>query len=164
METDRQQTYGVDQEGDLILTRRKRNEIKIMHRKATNLTLVGLQIWRGAFVLADFLIYHRKQLAKKRLFELGAGVGLTSIAAAIYAQKDITCTDINLGGILELIKTNVERNRQLFENGVNVHVMELDFKDKHWPTELCDAIRNADVIFTADGMHMLYAFHSKLLK
>lgn len=152
MEQDGQQAYGVDKEGDLILSRRKRNEIKIMHRKATNLTLVGLQIWRGAFVLADFLIYHRKQMAKKRLLELGAGVGLTSIAAAVYAQKDIICTDINLGGILELIKTNIDMNRQLFENGANVHVMELDFKDKQWPAELCDAIRDADVIFTADGM------------
>lgn len=148
---DDKQTPVVDHDGDLIIARRKRGEIKLLHQKTTNLTLVGLQIWRGAFVLADFLIHNREKFAKQRLLELGAGVGMTSIAAAIHAERDIVCTDINLGGILELIKSNVVTNQQLMQNDVNVHVMELDFKEKQWPKELCDAMREADVIFAADG-------------
>lgn len=135
----------------MIIARRQRSEIQIEHQIATNLSLVGLQVWRGALVLADLLIHYRKKFAKKRLLELGSGVGLTSIAGGIYAEKDIVCTDIDLGGILELIKKNVEMNKKLIKHNVNIHVMELDFRNMNWSNDLQKAIRESNVIFAADG-------------
>lgn len=74
----------VDSDGDLIVRRKRRATIAIEHKKSTDLTLVGLQVWRGALVLADFLFHNRKKIATKRLLELGSGVGLTSIAAGAF--------------------------------------------------------------------------------
>lgn len=61
------------------------------HKKTTVINLVGLQVWRGALLLADFIITNRKELANKKLLEVGSGVGLTSIIAAKYC-KEVICT------------------------------------------------------------------------
>lgn len=42
-------------------------------------------------MLADYLIHDRSELENKTVLELGAGVGLTSAVAGIYA-KQIICT------------------------------------------------------------------------
>lgn len=49
------------------------------HRKATDLTLVGLQVWRGALLLADYIFHNRVEFKDKRVLELGSGVGLTGM-------------------------------------------------------------------------------------
>lgn len=61
------------------------------HSTSTDLTLVGLQVWRGALLLADYIFHNRKQFNGKNVAELGSGVGLTGIAAAMYSQK-VICT------------------------------------------------------------------------
>lgn len=61
------------------------------HSSMTELPLVGLQIWRGAFLLSDFIISERKLIQSKNVLELGSGVGLSSIVAGIYA-KEVVCT------------------------------------------------------------------------
>lgn len=73
----------MDTDGDLIVARKRRGTIAIEHQRSTVLTLVGLQVWRGALILADFLFHNRKKFASKKLLELGSGVGLTSIAAGM---------------------------------------------------------------------------------
>lgn len=51
----------------------------IEHHKATDLTLVGLQVWRGALLLADYIFHNRNEFHDKRILELGSGVGLTGV-------------------------------------------------------------------------------------
>lgn len=125
--------------------------IQIEHHQSTNLSLVGLQVWRGALLLADFLLHNRWKFENKRILELGSGVGLTSIAAGIFSKTDILITDINLGGILNVIKSNVELNKRLISNQANVTVMELDFKNSIWPDDLKNAVTNSSIIIAADG-------------
>lgn len=60
------------------------------HSKSTILNLVGLQVWRGALLLADWLICNNENLPDKTILELGSGVGLTSIVASMY--KPVLCT------------------------------------------------------------------------
>lgn len=54
--------------------------------------MVGLQVWRGAFLLADFLLHsatnedkNLKMCHDDIVIELGAGTGLTSIVAGMVA-------------------------------------------------------------------------------
>lgn len=94
------------------------------------------------------MLVHRKFLENKTILELGSGVGLTGIVAAMYAKR-VICTDINYGGILELIERNAQRNTKLM-NG-NLDVMELDFKQLGWSPDLKEAIDQTDVIIAADG-------------
>lgn len=126
------------------------------HHNSTDLTLVGLQVWRGALLLADYCLHERQLFRGKRVMELGTGVGLTGIAAAMYADR-VICTDINLGGILELIGSNIRRNKRLLTSttpATNMSVMELDFmKTASWSTELLRAIDETDVFLVADVIY-----------
>lgn len=65
------------------------------HKKSTILSEVGLQVWRGAFLLNDFILSNRELFSNKKIIELGSGVGLTSILASIYAKK-VICTGLRL--------------------------------------------------------------------
>lgn len=53
--------------------------------------MVGLQVWRGALLLADYILHNQQQFTGQNVVELGSGVGLTGVAAAMYA-KHVTCT------------------------------------------------------------------------
>lgn len=134
-----------------MVKRRQRGCIEIEHLNSTEMMLVGLQVWRGAFVLADFLFHHRHLFANQHILELGSGVGLSSIAAAIYTKKSIICTDIDIGGILALIQDNVKRNMTITGNENRVKVMELDFKNLNWCAELQNCVGQCDTIIAADG-------------
>lgn len=58
-------------------------------------------------------------------------------------------TDIDLGGVLNLIEANVKRNSKLITN--HMSVMELDFKNLNWPNALQTAIDKTDIVLAADG-------------
>lgn len=139
-----------DKDGDFDVARKKMGIIEIEHSSSTVLQLVGLQVWRGALLLADFIFHHRHHFANKNILELGSGVGLTSIAAAIFCKK-VICTDVDLGGILQVIRKNVERNRKLLRN--DVKVMEFDFNTVEYTPELVGAIETSDVILAADVIY-----------
>lgn len=148
----------IDTDGDLIVERKRHGVIQIEHQQSTNLTLVGLQVWRGALILADFLFYNRHKFAQKRILELGSGVGLSSIAAAIYSETDVFCTDIDIGGILNVIKANVKLNQSIVNDRAKIHVMELDFKNLCWSDELKKAVTESNIILAADGKSFYFNF------
>ncbi|XP_039965225.1 methyltransferase-like protein 22 isoform X2 [Bactrocera tryoni] len=126
----------VDKDGDLTVQRKRGSTldgvIAIEHSEATELRLVGLQVWR----------------------ELGAGVGLTSIAAAFYTQQ-VVCTDVNVGGILDLIRENVKHNFKLLQNRNKIDVLELDFLKpvEEYAPDLLKAIDNCDIVVAADVIY-----------
>jgi methyltransferase-like protein 22 len=49
--------------------------IKIQHRMGTSLNEVGKQLWRGAFLLADFILSNKQLFENSILVELGSGLG-----------------------------------------------------------------------------------------
>lgn len=140
----------LDVDGDVIVKRKRRDAIEIEHLKSTDLTMVGLQVWRGALILADFLFHNRQKFGGQNILEMGSGVGLSSIAAAIHSKQNVCCTDIDLGGILQLIGTNVLRNRRLIPK-CEVNVMPMDFSDRNWSNELQQYVRDAEIVLAADG-------------
>ncbi|XP_077131370.1 methyltransferase-like protein 22 isoform X3 [Ranitomeya variabilis] len=66
--------------------------IKIEHTMATPLEDVGKQIWRGAFLLADYILWQQDLFRGCTALELGAGTGFTSVIMATVA-KTVICTD-----------------------------------------------------------------------
>lgn len=76
----------IDADGDLIVERRRRGVIQIEHQQSTNLSLVGLQVWRGALLLGDFLLHNRWTFENKRILELGSGVGLSSKCSILWER------------------------------------------------------------------------------
>ena len=109
----------------------------------TNVDLVGLQIWKGAFFLADFIIMNSETFVGKHVLELAAGTGITSIVATLVGKDQLhaisgslICTDVDRGPILPLIRRNFKRNSITHKNNVldqtgyarlPVKIAEIDF-------------------------------------
>ncbi|XP_034655990.1 methyltransferase-like protein 22 [Drosophila subobscura] len=142
-----------DKDGDLDVPRPRRGVIELEHSVATELKLVGLQVWRGALLLADYLFSQRQQLANQTIMELGAGVGLTSIAAAIHNSGKVYCTDVDLGCILKLIRGNVQRNASLLRGQVSVLEFNFLIPREEQAPELLSAIDASDVVLAADVIY-----------
>lgn len=60
-------------------------------------------------------------------------------------------SDINIGGILDLIRKNVELNKNHQRYPKNVEVHELDFLAKTFSMKLEDVLKTIDVAVAADG-------------
>ncbi|XP_020505284.1 methyltransferase-like protein 22 [Labrus bergylta] len=106
--------------------------IKIEHTMATRLEDVGKQVWRGAFLLADFILSDPLLFTGSTVLDLGAGTGLTSIVMATTA-KTVYCTDVG-DDLLSMCERNVTINRHLVEpTGGEVRVRRLDWLQ----TDLC---------------------------
>jgi len=48
---------------------------------------VVLQVWSGCLYLCDFIIHEQQLFDKAVVLELGAGVGLASIVASMFADR-----------------------------------------------------------------------------
>lgn len=144
----------LDKDGDLDVERQRKGAIEIEHRKSTRLDLVGLQIWRGALLLGDYIMHNERKFKNAHILELGSGVGLTSIVASMYA-REVICTDIDVGGLLDLIRGNVQRNAHLSNPHCRVHVTELDFKASYqdYPRELKDKLQHVQYVVAADVIY-----------
>ncbi|CAO1345198.1 unnamed protein product [Diamesa serratosioi] len=141
-----------DKDSDLLVVRKKNECIEIEHKKSTILSEVGLQVWRGAFLINDFILSNHDMFSNKIVLELGSGVALTSILASIFSKR-VLCTDINIGGILELIKRNIELNKQYQKTPNNVAVYELNFMAKQWSVDLEEELKNVDIVLAADVIY-----------
>ncbi|XP_030068715.1 methyltransferase-like protein 22 [Microcaecilia unicolor] len=116
------------------LERHSQDIIKIEHTMATPLEDVGKQIWRGAFLLADYLLWKRDLFRSCTALELGAGTGLTSIIMATVA-KTIYCTDVG-EDLLDMCERNITLNKHLRNlSGAEVKVKELDWLKNEFCTD-----------------------------
>lgn len=102
-------------------------------------------MWRGALLLSDFLLANPKLIQGKKVLELAAGTGLTSIVAATLAAS-VTATDVNRGEILPLIRKNANLNRGVLAQPEIFSVQELDFFWDTWPPDLEQRVLSAEVI------------------
>ncbi|XP_019363025.1 PREDICTED: methyltransferase-like protein 22 isoform X1 [Gavialis gangeticus] len=119
-----------------------------------------LKVWRGAFLLADYILFDQDAFRCRTLLELGGGTGLTSIIAATIAGR-VYCTDVG-EDLLATCEQNVRLNRHLWElAGSEVKVKELDWlkdglcTDPEAPyswseAEIADMYNHASVILAAD--------------
>ncbi|XP_070158868.1 methyltransferase-like protein 22 [Polyergus mexicanus] len=145
-----EETLNYDSDNDLDVERDREGTIQIEHSISTELNLVGLQVWRGAFLLADYILSHPDLFKNQTILELGSGVGLTSIVAS-YLAKEVICTDINTGDILNLIKRNFLRNHLYVRSGYCIE--EVNFLNLGWTKKLEERLQSANIILAADVIY-----------
>lgn len=142
----------VDGDGDLVLQRKPVEcIIKIEHSKRTIIDLVGLQVWRGALLLADFVSHFGHSIfCAKNVLELGCGVGLTSIVAAFYS-KHVICSDIDAEDILNTVKNNINNNRHFIKSDIQIE--KIDFLQRNFSDHLEQLFDIVDIILAADVIY-----------
>uniref|UniRef100_A0A0D9WSG1 Methyltransferase-like protein 22 n=1 Tax=Leersia perrieri TaxID=77586 RepID=A0A0D9WSG1_9ORYZ len=137
----------VDEDGDLVLDRRRRKRersdhvLTIQHGITSSLKSVGLQVWKAALLLADFVLHKSftsSELNGVTAIEIGAGTGLVGLALARVA-KTIFITDRGTN-ILDNCLENVRVNSSMLKfDEAKAYVRELDWK-MSWPPPVvtCD--------------------------
>ncbi|XP_049395390.1 uncharacterized protein LOC125859645 isoform X3 [Solanum stenotomum] len=124
--------FDLDEDGDLILTRRKS---KLSAPKKEGFYQELSFVWRAELVLTDFVLHlmsTSSDFDKVVALELGAGTGLVGILLARVA-KTVFITDHG-DEVLENCEKNVDLNAEIFHGKASVHVRELDWKDS-WPPQ-----------------------------
>ncbi|XP_013373452.1 PREDICTED: methyltransferase-like protein 22 isoform X7 [Chinchilla lanigera] len=110
--------------------------IKIEHTMATPLEDVGKQVWQGALLLADYILFRRDLFQGRTVLELGAGTGFASIVAATMART-VYCTDVG-ADLLAMCQRNITLNSHLAAAGGGiVKVRELDWLKDNLCTASC---------------------------
>lgn len=110
------------------------NTVRIEHTMATVLDDVGKQVWRGALLLADWVLSEPGAFAGATVLELGAGTGLSSIITASVAKR-VYCTDVG-EDLLSMCERNVSLNKHLTQqNGGEVRVRQLDWLQRDLCTD-----------------------------
>ncbi|KAL3697122.1 hypothetical protein R1sor_011198 [Riccia sorocarpa] len=138
-----------DEHGDLILPRRRRSKrrpeldegtedcVRVHYHLATRLPDVGLQVWKGALLLSDFILHEMSSTERFKdviAIELGAGTGLVGLIMARFARL-VFITDRGTE-ILDNCTRNVITNCSSLKHGEDsVRVRELDWH-KSWPPEI----------------------------
>ncbi|XP_031462395.1 methyltransferase-like protein 22 [Phasianus colchicus] len=137
-----------------------RNVVKIEHTMATPLEDVGKQVWRAAFLLADYILFKRDVFRSCTVLELGGGTGIASIIMGMIASR-VYCTDVG-EDLLAMCEQNVALNKHLMEpGGGEIKVKELDWLKDEFCTdpealyswseeEIADLHDHCTVIMAAD--------------
>jgi len=73
----------------------------------------GLIVWPAALCLCKYLLHlyeiEKQFFEKKRVLELGSGLGLCGLFAAAFGSEKVILTDRSLE-VLELLERNVKKN------------------------------------------------------
>lgn len=146
--TDDKEPLQYDSDEDLDVNREQDKSLMIEHKVSTELKLVGQQVWRGALLLADYVLSHPNSFKGKTILELGSGVGLTSIVASFLADQ-VICTDIR--GMLKLIRRNFMRNLDHMKS--KFIIAEVDFLNLDWSERLQKDLDAASIILAADVIY-----------
>lgn len=143
-----------DKDGDIIVCRKPKKEnyriIQIEHSRRTALDLVGLQMWRGSLLLADWLIFNSDKFPKDNfILELSGGVGFTAIVASMFYP--VICTDVEKGDLFQLLNGNIKRNQLLVRNPI--HILNLDFFTQIIPSFVVENLDKISVILAAEVIY-----------
>ncbi|KAF0763620.1 methyltransferase-like protein 22 [Aphis craccivora] len=142
----------LDEDGDVVVRRSPLAKgIIIEHINRTSLNMVGMQVWRSALLMGDFIMENRDIFTNDQIvLELGSGVGLTGIVAAMYC-KEIIFTDINNKEILSTIEKNINLNQDLIVSRTTV--LPLNFNEPELPDALCDKLKDLQILIAADVIY-----------
>ncbi|KRY34960.1 Cleft lip and palate transmembrane protein 1 [Trichinella spiralis] len=151
-----------DDEGDMDLSRKPISNPTIVIEciSGSKIEDVGVQLWNGAVLMAEFVLTIPEQFYKKRVLELGCGIGLTAICLAT-AGACVLATDVN-DDCLKLCRKNCDENSHLMRSGGSVEVRRFDWSapaEVDWSSWLLpvDVIVCADLIYEIDLNETLFS-------
>lgn len=85
---------------------------RILCAESVGLLGIGGKIWDSSFVLVRYLHHHRhRYITGKKVVELGAGTGITSLVLSYLNPASVVCTDLE--EVVPLISMNFALNAQL---------------------------------------------------
>ncbi|XP_046581907.1 methyltransferase-like protein 22 isoform X2 [Haliotis rubra] len=123
------------------------------HMMETKLDDVGLQVWQGCLLLCDFVLHLHKEFKGNKVLDLGAGVGLTSIVAGLFAES-VLVTDVG-ETILSASECNIALNKPLLGEDCTFRVKELNWLKFSGPKDSCSDVRACRFKMTADDHALL---------
>jgi len=68
----------------------------------------GATVWPASIVLLKYLELHLDKVKGKKVIDLGAGTGITSMAAAILGAERVVCTD-GVESVVKLARQNISK-------------------------------------------------------
>ena len=122
------------------------------HRGLTTVDDVAFQLWRGAFLLAEYVVACRDMWRGRTVVELGAGVGLVSTVLGRYS-KSVFCTDL-VPAAVSLAARNVARNSAWICNEGSVKCRVLDWTTG-WPPQAVKESGAAGAVAPEPGLWTL---------
>lgn len=127
----------------------------------------GSCLWDAGVVLAEVLLARPQLVREKRVVELGAGIGLTSICAHLCWPKELRVTDGNAGA-LATCKANFRRNGLLGDDGQSIRIEQMDWEDimagAVGGAVEADVILAADVVYDPRAVHELVGAIASVLQ
>ena len=83
--------------------------VQSLRRELQHITkATGLLVWPGAEILVAYIEKHTETVSNQRVLELGCGIGLCSLACALYGAS-VVATDGDASTV-ELAQSNVRLN------------------------------------------------------
>ncbi|XP_041318571.1 methyltransferase-like protein 22 isoform X2 [Pyrgilauda ruficollis] len=128
--------------------------VKIEHTMATPLEDVGKQVWRAAFLLADYILFQRDTFRGCSVLELGGGTGITSIIMGTAAKR-VYCTDVG-EDLLAMCEQNVALNKHLMKPGDPEAPYSWSEEEIADLLDHCSVIMAADVFYDDDLTDALF--------
>lgn len=115
----------------------------------------GATVWPASMVLLKYLEKYPAKVTHKSVVDLGAGTGVTSLAAAVLGARRVVCTD-GIESVVKLAQENVNEAFQQFEQeqsnqnhgGFAVDSQMLQVRDYWWGSGKLD--ERFDVILVSD--------------
>ncbi|XP_067673738.1 methyltransferase-like protein 22 isoform X2 [Haliotis asinina] len=123
------------------------------HMMETQLDDVGLQVWQGCLLLCDFVLHLHKEFKGSKVLDLGAGVGLTSIVAGLFAEC-VLVTDVG-ETVLSASERNITLNKPLLGEDSTFRVKELHWLKFSGPKLSCSDMRGCRFKMTEDDHRLL---------
>ena len=125
----------------------------------------GVAVWNSALLLVrlmDFITMKDPSwLHGKTVLELGCGTGVTSIAMQKLGASHVIATDGN-PNVLELAKTNVERNN--ISNAVKVSELQWGLMNAIDYSDTADIVIGSDLTYNSGTWRVLSETISTVLK
>ena len=105
----------------------------------------GATVWPASIVLIKYLEKNPWLVVKKSVVDLGAGTGVTSIAAAVLGCQHVVCTD-GTASVVRLAEDNVTHNAQCIPSDTIIEVREYWWGDGSMSDTTFDVILVSDCI------------------
>ncbi|OQR85023.1 methyltransferase-like protein 22-like [Achlya hypogyna] len=144
-------------DGEDMIVERKRvrwgeNDIMLRTRSESTVDNSGVQVWRAAFLLGDFVMAHASQFTDETVVELGCGVGFVTLVLSSVA-KLVIATDSDVDA-LSLAETNLLHNLhgacRLRQMDWNCHGLPSSSAEFGWSNRDINALRRARILVASD--------------